>query len=124
MNDRMPPLARQDMNDAQRRAADELIAGPRKGVIGPFVPLLAVLMFLSLLASLQLIQLIKRLFGYSTEPPAPAADGGWSSADHLTYYNAEHPDDQTSQWPRPLWPGHRSGQGGANYYRWRFGDRN
>ena len=92
--------------------------------MGPFVPLMAVFMFVSLLGSLQLIQLIKRLFGYSTGPSAPAADGGWSSADHLTYYNAEHPDDQTSQWPRPLWPGHRTGQGGSNYYRWRFGDRN
>lgn len=40
MNDRMPPLALENMNDAQRKAADELIAGPRKGVTGPFVPLL------------------------------------------------------------------------------------
>lgn len=38
--DRMPPLAREAMDDAQRAAADELIAGPRKGVKGPFVPLL------------------------------------------------------------------------------------
>jgi 4-carboxymuconolactone decarboxylase len=28
------------MNEAQRKAAEELIAGPRKGVKGPFVPLL------------------------------------------------------------------------------------
>src|SRR6185295_5358441 len=38
--DRMPPLARDAMDDAQRAAADELIAGPRKGVKGPFIPLL------------------------------------------------------------------------------------
>jgi 4-carboxymuconolactone decarboxylase len=38
--DRMPPLAREAMDDAQRAAADELIAGPRKGVKGPFVPML------------------------------------------------------------------------------------
>lgn len=37
---RMPPLAKEDMNDAQRAAADELIAGPRKGVKGPFIALL------------------------------------------------------------------------------------
>jgi 4-carboxymuconolactone decarboxylase len=37
---RMPPLAREAMNDAQRAAADELIAGPRKGVKGPFIALL------------------------------------------------------------------------------------
>lgn len=38
--DRMPPLARDAMDEAQRAAADELIAGPRKGVKGPFVPML------------------------------------------------------------------------------------
>ena len=37
---RMPPLAEEAMNDAQRAAADELIAGPRKGVKGPFIALL------------------------------------------------------------------------------------
>src|SRR4029079_15311646 len=38
--DRMPPLALLEMNAAQRKAADEMTAGPRKGVKGPFVPLL------------------------------------------------------------------------------------
>jgi 4-carboxymuconolactone decarboxylase len=40
MPDRMPPLAREAMNPAQQAAADELIAGPRKAVKGPFIPLL------------------------------------------------------------------------------------
>lgn len=40
MNDRMPPLSFDKMTAAQRKAADELTAGPRKGVKGPFVPLL------------------------------------------------------------------------------------
>ena len=40
MNDRMPPLTDAQMNDAQRKAAAELVAGPRKGVFGPFIPLL------------------------------------------------------------------------------------
>ena len=38
--DRMPPLAESAMDDGQRAAAAELIAGPRKGVKGPFIPLL------------------------------------------------------------------------------------
>jgi len=38
--DRMPPLDPAAMTDAQRRAADELTAGPRGGVKGPFIPLL------------------------------------------------------------------------------------
>ena len=40
LRDRMPPLARETMDSTQRAAADELIAGPRKGVKGPFIPLL------------------------------------------------------------------------------------
>ena len=38
--DRLPPLAADALTDAQRRVAAELAAGPRGGVIGPFVPLL------------------------------------------------------------------------------------
>jgi 4-carboxymuconolactone decarboxylase len=38
--DRLPPLAREQLDPAQRAAADELVAGPRKGVKGPFIALL------------------------------------------------------------------------------------
>ncbi|GGP25013.1 carboxymuconolactone decarboxylase family protein [Silvimonas amylolytica] len=38
--DRLPPLAMDELNEAQRKAAQALIDGPRKGVKGPFVPLL------------------------------------------------------------------------------------
>src|SRR5436189_3756394 len=38
--ERLPPLDRDALTEAQRRAADDLIAGPRGGIIGPFVPLL------------------------------------------------------------------------------------
>lgn len=38
--ERLPPLRLEQMNEAQRKAADELIAGPRKGVKGPFIALL------------------------------------------------------------------------------------
>lgn len=40
MNDRMPPLAAEQMSEAQEQAATELAAGPRGGVRGPFIPLL------------------------------------------------------------------------------------
>jgi 4-carboxymuconolactone decarboxylase len=39
-HERMPAIGRDQLDDAQRAAADELIAGPRKGVKGPFIPLL------------------------------------------------------------------------------------
>jgi 4-carboxymuconolactone decarboxylase len=38
--ERLPLPAPDAMNDAQRAAADAIIAGPRKAVFGPFVPLL------------------------------------------------------------------------------------
>ena len=37
---RMPPIPAGQMTPAQRSAADELTAGPRKGVKGPFIALL------------------------------------------------------------------------------------
>lgn len=40
MTDRMPPLPLDRMDAAQRAAAEALIAGPRKAVLGPFIPLL------------------------------------------------------------------------------------
>lgn len=40
LKERMPALPHDQMDDAQRAAADELIAGPRRGVKGPFIPLL------------------------------------------------------------------------------------
>ncbi|MDB5875118.1 MAG: hypothetical protein JWQ07_4560 [Ramlibacter sp.] len=38
--ERLPMPAAETMNAQQREAADALIAGPRKGVFGPFLPLL------------------------------------------------------------------------------------
>jgi leader peptidase (prepilin peptidase)/N-methyltransferase len=90
--------------------------------MGMFVPLIALGMFVSLIACLQGIQIVKRLLGFSTAGPVQD-EAGWSSADHLTFYNSERPDLQTNQWPAELWPGVRSGQGLNHFQRWRFGDR-
>lgn len=38
--ERMPAIPREAMSEAQRAAADALLAGPRRGVKGPFIPLL------------------------------------------------------------------------------------
>jgi 4-carboxymuconolactone decarboxylase len=38
--DRMPPISTDKMTDAQKKAAEELIAGPRGALVGPFIPLL------------------------------------------------------------------------------------
>jgi 4-carboxymuconolactone decarboxylase len=38
--DRMPPIPKERMTEAQKKAADDLVAGPRGVLAGPFVPLL------------------------------------------------------------------------------------
>ncbi|WP_020651916.1 carboxymuconolactone decarboxylase family protein [Massilia niastensis] len=40
MTDRLGPIPHEDLSDAQRAAAHEIIDGPRGAVYGPFVPLL------------------------------------------------------------------------------------
>lgn len=37
---RMPPIPEAEMNDQQRKVTADMVAGPRGGLIGPFVPLL------------------------------------------------------------------------------------
>ncbi len=36
---RMPPLPREEMDEDQKRVVDKIVAGPRKGFYGPFLPL-------------------------------------------------------------------------------------
>jgi 4-carboxymuconolactone decarboxylase len=38
--DRMPPIPADKMTDAQKEAAAEIMSGPRKAVVGPFIPLM------------------------------------------------------------------------------------
>ena len=38
--DRMPPIPADKMTEAQAKAAAEIAAGPRKAVVGPFIPLM------------------------------------------------------------------------------------
>jgi 4-carboxymuconolactone decarboxylase len=38
--DRMPPIPTDKMTDGQKKAAEEVVAGPRGALVGPFIPLL------------------------------------------------------------------------------------
>lgn len=40
VRDRMPPIPADKMTEAQTKAAAEIAAGPRKAVVGPFIPLM------------------------------------------------------------------------------------
>lgn len=37
---RMPPIADKDLTDEQRKAVADIVAGPRKSLVGPFIPLM------------------------------------------------------------------------------------
>ena len=46
-HDRLPPIPADKMTDEQKKAAEELISGPRGSLVGPFIPLLRSPEFLS-----------------------------------------------------------------------------
>ena len=88
--------------------------------MGPLLILMGIGGACSLAVMLYVVQIGKRLLGF--EHGEFDDDGGWSSADHLTYYNAERPDEQTGQWPTEhQWPGARSGRGLRPYHDWKTG---
>lgn len=85
--------------------------------MGPVLLLLGVLMIFLMAASLQLVQIVKRMFGFQLHDAGE--DEAWSSADHLAYYNGERPDEQTGVWTTSQWPGSRAGRGLKPYNDWR-----
>ena len=52
--DRMPPIPADKWTDAQKKAAEEITSGPRKELVGPFIPLLRSPEFMSRLQEAQL----------------------------------------------------------------------
>jgi len=40
VQDRMPPIPEDKLTDEQKKAVEALVAGPRKALVGPFIPLL------------------------------------------------------------------------------------
>ncbi len=89
--------------------------------MGPILFLMAVAAMFSLGASLYIVQVVKRFLGLAG---FDEEDGGdWSSADQLSYYNGERPDEQTGLWPQEQWPGSRAGRGLKPYRDWRHNGR-
>jgi len=86
--------------------------------MGPILLLMGIGMTLSLAVILQFVQIVKRLLGIGPRDESPDA---WTSADHLSYYNSQHPDSGGDQWQRHEWPGEQSGRGRSHYDRWRKG---
>lgn len=87
--------------------------------MGPLFLVLMLSMVVILAASLQLVELGKRLLGISDDSDIPE-DGEWSSADHLSYYHRKLPNSEVGKWPRKSeWPGVNSGKGTLRLYRWK-----
>ena len=85
--------------------------------MGPLLLLMCVAGITCLACMLYLVQLGKRWLGFAQDIPEDAAT--WSSADHLSYYNSERPDEQTGLWPTPQWPGSRAGRGLKANHHWK-----
>ncbi len=85
--------------------------------LGVMLFAVGLVMMVGMAVLLALSQLIKRMLGITG--PELQAESHWSSADHLSYYNAERPDEQTGQWSRPQWPGSRTGRGQGPGHDWR-----
>lgn len=76
--------------------------------MGPAFVVMLIFMLVFLAASLQLIQIVKRIFGWDL---VPDDEDEWPPADQLMYQSQERPDEQTGQWEIRQWPGSRSGRG-------------
>ena len=85
--------------------------------LGPLIPVMAALMTVLLVVSLQLVQGVKRLLGFELYPQDFIEE--WTSGDQLTYLAGEWVDPEQGQWRREHWQGLRSGTGQAPYNDWR-----
>lgn len=91
--------------------AEERIFG-----LGPFLPIVAILMFCSLAMLLMLSRGVQRLLGI--RDPNEVAEV-WESADQLFYQSGERTSQNVGQWPRTQWRGTLSGRGEAQQSDWR-----
>lgn len=84
--------------------------------LGPFVPVLAAFLGLSLVVVLWVVQGLKWLAGiplYEDE-----VTGEWTSADQLTFFASHQATTAKSGHPRTEWPGVAAGQGTLQRQRW------
>ncbi len=84
--------------------------------LGPFVPLLAIVMAVTLVAVLWLVQGIKHLLGIPLYEEEPV--GEWTSADQLAFYASKDATAGTRAMIRPEWTGASAGQGRLQQQRW------
>jgi leader peptidase (prepilin peptidase)/N-methyltransferase len=84
--------------------------------LGPFLPIVAVLMFCSLAMLLLMSRGMQRMLGI--RDPNELAEV-WESADQLFYQSGERTSLNVGQWQRTEWRGTLSGRGEAQNSEWR-----
>ena len=92
-------------------------------LLGPLLPILAIVMCILLFITLHLMQIVKRLLGFELYPNE-TQHGEWTSADHLFHYSGETIDPTQGEWPKQNWPGNDAGRGLAGNNRWKQGSQN
>lgn len=87
--------------------------------LGPFLPLAGILLFAALCGMLYVVRVVQALLGIQYREPVPELDEEWTAGDQLAHFANERIDESVGQWPRPGWPGTRSGRGLAQQHDWR-----
>lgn len=90
--------------------------------MGPFVPLMGLVLLVLMIPALFFVQWIKRLLGIPLYPDADMVEE-WTSADTLTYLAGEVVERDRQHWtPTNTWPGTAAAQGNIHEERWRSRD--
>lgn len=90
--------------------------------MGPFVPLMGIVLLLMMIPALLFVQFIKRLLGLPLYPETEMIEE-WTSADTLTYLAGEFVERDRQDWtPAHTWPGTAAAQGNLHEERWRRND--
>ncbi len=90
--------------------------------LGPMFFVLTIIMVVLFFVTLQLAQMVKRLFGIPLYPEDEIEE--WTSADHLFHYAGEIVDQHQGRWrtnARDEWSGTLSGRGTLQDETWRRG---
>jgi leader peptidase (prepilin peptidase) / N-methyltransferase len=91
-------------------------ASERFFALGPYVPLLAVVMGVLLVVVLWLVQGLKWLLGIAIYDDEFV--GEWTSADQLSFFAAYQATQAQQTLPKPQWPGTAASQGTLQRQRW------
>ncbi len=85
--------------------------------LGPFLPVVAAIMFVSLFGLLLIMRGVQHLLGFNTSDEMD--DVTWRPGDQLAYLAGQHCDSTAGQWPQEQWAGTLSGRGMVQYRDWR-----